>query len=191
MENENVNAEQTANENVNQENENGKATETENVNSNSTSEAKFTQAQVDDLIAKRLARETKKFEKKLEEAKKSNGTEPTDAEKITDLQNKLNESQKVILKYKLAKFSADANVKADRAEAFSRLIDLTDVDLSDDEALKDAVAETAKAYPEFLGKQNENSANETKGFIKAGAEKKDLTEEEKMRNQIRKAFGLK
>jgi hypothetical protein len=191
MENENVKgAEQTAENESTETTQNEDATQTENENSDSTGEAKFTQAQVDDLIAKRLARETKKFEKKLLEVQKKSETEPSDAEKITDLEKKLSERNAEILKYKLAKYAAEANVKAGRADAFSRLVDLTDVDITDDDALKDAIADAVKQYPEFLN-ATDNGADTTKGYIKAGAEKKDLTEEEKLRQQVRQALGLK
>lgn len=190
MENENKQAEQTATAESTEATTENKELETENVDTDSTSgTAKFTQAQVDEMISKRLARETKKFEKKLLEVQAKKGTEPTDAEKITDLENQLKNSNKEILKYKLSKFATEAKVKAGRAEAFSRLVDLSDVDTTDDEAIKEAVLEAVKAYPEFVDAKSETE--ETKGFIKAGAENKTLTEEQKMRDQVRKAFGLK
>lgn len=158
-------------------------------------EAKFTQAQVDELIAKRLSRETKKFEKKLLEAQTSASQEnPSDEEKIKKLEDDLASKDKEILNYKLAKIATELKVKPERIDAFLKLTDLGDIDVTDAEELKEALEKTSKDYPEFLitGEAPVKGEPEAKqGHIKAGVEKTEVSESDKLKEQIYTGLGLK
>lgn len=149
-------------------------------------EAKFTQSQVDELIAKRLQRETKKFEKKLEEAK--NPQPDLAAEELVEqLKKDLAARDGEILSYKLAKLASEANIRPERADAFIRLLDVKDIDTSDADALKDLIADAAKQYPEFT----KAPAEPNPGYVKAGVEKSIVSEDEKIKDQIYAGLGLK
>lgn len=155
-----------------------------------TPEKTFTQAEVDELIQKRIARELKKFDKKLAEAAKPTEEQVNLEDENKKLKDLLSSQNKQILNYEATKIAGTLNVKADRLEAFLRLADLSGVELDDKGTYKDEIKEAlesvAKDYPEFL---NVVEKKET-GAIKVGAAPSQLSAEDILRQQIEKGMGL-
>lgn len=155
-----------------------------------TPEKTFTQAEVDELIQKRIARELKKFDKKLAEAAKPTEEQVNLEDENKKLKDLLSSQNKQILNYEATKIASTLNVKADRLEAFLRLADLSGVELDDKGTYKDEIKEAlesvAKDYPEFL---NVVEKKET-GAIKVGAAPSQLSAEDILRQQIEKGMGL-
>lgn len=178
--------------NVNTETEVKEEVKTEEVatEDKSTSEKTFTQSEVDELIQKRIARETKKFEKKIAEAQKPTEEQISAEEEITNLKNLIASQNKQILNYEAGKIASTLNVRSDRMDAFLRLADLSEIELDDQGTYKDEIKEKIEAlaaeYPEFIKVEEKKE----KGGIKFGAETKQQNNEAE-EALIRNAFGLK
>ena len=155
-----------------------------------TPEKTFTQAEVDELIQKRIARETKKFEKKLTEAVKPSTEQISLEEQNTSLKNTIASLNKQILAYEAGKIASGLNIKSDRLDAFLRLADLSDVELDDKGTYKDEIKEKIEAlaadYPEFVIP----TKTEEKGYIKVGSAPAEVDQVELLRQQIEKGMGL-
>ena len=149
----------------------------------------FTQAELDAAIEKRLQREKKKAEKEAakiaEEAKAKD-----DSEEIKTLKELLKAKDKRIIKHESEKVAKEIGIDDDFIEAALALADFSEIELDnngevDADELKEALKSVIDKYPKFLAKKEE-----TKGFIKAGAEPKTETAVDKIEEQIRKAMGL-
>lgn len=143
----------------------------------------FTQAELDEIITKRLARV------------KQPETKETDNAKLTELQDALNAQYKKVMKYETEKIAGTLNFKPERLEAVLKLADLSDIKInkngefsSDD--IKAKLEKVAADFPEFVTEVKEIK-EENKGFIKAGVETSEIDKQEEILNQIRKGFGLK
>ena len=150
----------------------------------------FTQAELDAAIEKRLQREKKKAEKEAakiaEEAKAKD-----DSEEIKTLKELLKAKDKRIIKHESEKVAKEIGIDDDFIEAALALADFSEIELDnngevDADELKAALKSVIDKYPRFLAAKKE----ETKGFIKAGAEPKTETAVDKIEEQIRKAMGL-
>ena len=133
----------------------------------------FTQAELDAAIEKRLQREKKKAEK--------------EAAKIAE---EAKAKDKRIIKHESEKVAKEIGIDDDFIEAALALADFSEIELDnngevDADELKEALKSVIDKYPKFLAKKEE-----TKGFIKAGAEPKTETAVDKIEEQIRKAMGL-
>ena len=81
-------------------------------------EKTFTQKEVDDLIQKRIARETKKFEKKLAETNKPTEDQINLEDENKSLKEQLASLNNTILRYEAAKVASELNIKSERMDAF-------------------------------------------------------------------------
>lgn len=148
-------------------------------------EKTFTQAEVDELIQKRIAREIKKYEKKLNQPSQEQLSLEDENKNLKDNIASLN---KQILNYEAGKIAGTLNVKSDRLDAFLRLADLSQIELDSEGTYKDEIKEilegVAKEFPEFL------KITETKpvGEIKVGAAPAKLDDIELLRQQIRQGL---
>ncbi|PKM78530.1 MAG: hypothetical protein CVU90_01985 [Firmicutes bacterium HGW-Firmicutes-15] len=124
----------------------------------------FTQAQLDDVITKRLAREKKAWEKTLEEEKAKAAmteterfqSEKLEAQKLlADSQAKANQK---LLHAEIRVQSISLGVTENKLTYLSRLIDITDPNLLDangdvdDKAVKAAVSKILQDIPELASK---------------------------------------
>ena len=145
----------------------------------------FTQADLDAAIEKRLQRERKKAEKEAAKAEAKD-----DSEEIKTLKELLKAKDKRIIKHESEKVAKEIGIDDDFIEAALALADFSEIELDnngevDADELKEALKSVIDKYPKFLAKKEE-----TKGFIKAGAEPKTETAVDKIEEQIRKAMGL-
>lgn len=155
-------------------------------------EKKYSQADIDSIIEKRLARERKKAEKeaaKVKEAEKAKA----DSDEITALKEQLKAKDQKIIKQEATKAAVEIGIDKDFIDAAVALADLTELELDnngevDADELKEVLKSVVDKYPRFLAKKEETEVQ--KGFIKAGAEQKKETPVNKIEEQIRKAMGL-
>ena len=119
----------------------------------------FTQEELDAIIAKRLAREQKQWETKLEEEKaKANMTEQerlkAELEEAKQAGQKAAEAaNRRLISAELKVEAAAAGVPADRMDALAKLADLADAAVGDDgkvSGVKEAIASCLAANPFLL-----------------------------------------
>lgn len=150
-------------------------------------EKTFTQAEVDELIQKRIAREVKKYEKKLNQPSQE---QISLEDENTNLKNTITSLNKQIINFEAGKIASSLNVKSERLDAFLRLADLSEIELDDKGVYKDEIKEKieslAAEYPEFI----KDEKKEEKGFIKVGTVPTQLDQTEILRKQIEKGMGL-
>lgn len=155
-------------------------------------EKTFTQKEVDDLIQKRIARETKKFEKKLAETAKPSENQINLEDENATLKNQIASLNKQILTYEAGKIASTLNVRNDRLDAFLRLADLSDVELDDKGTYKDEIKEKIEAlvadFPEFVKTEDKKVGAITKI---GGPEANEKSKREAEDAYIRSIFGLK
>lgn len=111
-------------------------------------EKRFTQAEVDEMIQKRLRRERRKGgqEKAKGDDDKAKGKDDDDASKGVDVEERIN----VRLRNAEARSVArDLKVKPDRIRSVIRLADLDGIDPDDTDAIEDAIEEVLEDHPEF------------------------------------------
>lgn len=157
-----------------------------------TEEKLFTQADVDLLIEKRLAREKKKAE--AEKAKAEEATKAKDdSEEIKALKEMIRAKDQRIIRQEAAKVADTMGVDKDFIDAVIALADFSEITLDnnggvDVDELKDTLKGIIDKYPKFLAAKKVEEAS--KGFIKAGAEQKQEAPVNKIEEQIRRAMGL-
>jgi hypothetical protein len=156
-------------------------------------EKTFTQKEVDDLIQKRIARETKKFEKKLAETNKPTEDQINLEDENKSLKEQLASLNNTILRYEAAKVASELNIKSERMDAFLKICDLSEVTLDDKgtykDEIKDIIEAVAKEYPEFV--KVEEKKEENKGFVKVGLPQTESDKTSDLRNQIYAGLGIK
>lgn len=130
-------------------------------------EPRFTQAQVDALIDKRIGRERSKLERDLKAMAERDGMDEAErlkAEKV-DAEKAAADARREVLVERVttraARSALTAGVKADRVDRFMRLVDLSDLEAltadgkPDDDAITKAVADTLADVPEFAAKASQ------------------------------------
>lgn len=155
-------------------------------------EKKYSQADIDAIIEKRLQRERKKAERDAAKAKEAEKAKE-DSDEINALKKLLKSKDEKIIRQEAIKTAGTMGIDADFIDAAVALADLTELELDnngevDVDELKEALKSVIDKYPRFLAKKEEESTQ--KGFIKAGAEQKKETPASKIEEQIRKAMGL-
>lgn len=156
-------------------------------------EKTFTQKEVDDLIQKRIARETKKFEKKLAETNKPTEDQINLEDENKSLKEQLASLNNTILRYEAAKVASELNIKSERMDAFLKICDLSEVTLDDKgtykDEIKDIIEAVAKEYPEFV--KVEEKKEENKGFVKVGLPQTESDKTSDLQKQIYAGLGIK
>lgn len=133
-------------------------------------EPKLTQAEVDAIVEKRLARERKAWEKRQADEKAK--AEMDDAERAkaekAEAEKAVEEARQEVLTTKVEtaaeRYAIAAGVKADRVTKFLRLVDLDLDDLTDDgkvdgDAVKKLIDAEVAANPEFKGTTSKGGAS--------------------------------
>ena len=155
-------------------------------------EKKYSQADIDAIIEKRLQRERKKAERDAAKAKEAEKAKEN-SDELNALKEQLKAKDQKIIRQEASKTAATMGIDADFIDAAVALADLTELELDnngevDVDELKDALKSVIDKYPRFLAKKEDSES--PKGFIKAGAEQKKETPTSKIEEQIRKAMGL-
>lgn len=133
----------------------------------------FTQAEVDALIDKRIARERTKFESDLKTMK-----DRADMDEVARLKAELKDRDEALkakdaaaltgrVETRAERLAMAAGVNPKRVDRFMRLLDLTDLDTlatdgkPDDDAIKALIDAELDATPEFKGASSGNSGTPT------------------------------
>lgn len=122
----------------------------------------FSQDEVEKIVAKRESRLRKKLEKEAEEAKKK--AEMSESEKLKAEKEEaekrsadsLTKANQMLVKADAKVAAVAAGVKPERINKFLKLVDLSDIEVSeggepDGAAIKAAIAEALEDVPEFKG----------------------------------------
>lgn len=155
-------------------------------------EKKYSQADIDAIIEKRLQRERKKAERDAAKAKEAEKAKE-DSDELIALKKLLKAKDEKIIRQEAIKTAAEMGIDKDFIDAAVALADLTELELDnngevDVDELKETLKNVIDKYPRFLIKKEESES--PKGFIKAGTEQKKETPASKIEEQIRKAMGL-
>lgn len=125
-------------------------------------EKTLTQAEVDEIVKKRLGRERKAWEKEQAEAaerEKMTEAERLKAEKAEAeqaAQARTDAANQRVIRAEAKAAALAAKVKPDRAKAFLKIVDLDEIEVDDDgepdsAAIKEAVKAALELMPEFRG----------------------------------------
>jgi len=146
----------------------------------------FTQAELDKIIGERLKRERKDWETKVEEEKRK--AVMTEAERLKAERDEADKrastateaANRRIVRAEAKAQAAAAGIKADRLDYALRLADLSSIAIGEDGqpdgvALKVAIAQVAKDFPEILMGNGMSKAGGD--FSKANPSETPLTEE--------------
>lgn len=130
---------------------------------------KFTQADLDSAIDKRLARERRKHERELEKAKGGKGKDGKDS-KPDPNEERVTRAQGRVVKTEAKAAALAAGVDPKRVARFLRLVELddpgeflSDDDEPDEEAIAAAVEEALEDVPEFKAKSDDGDGKRGKG----------------------------
>ena len=189
------------NENVQEVTTTEEATTSETVTETTPAAEKlFTQAELDEIMEKRIQRERKKFEKKLEEARQTETKQDTkddNSEEITKLNDIIKKQNQRIIKNESLKVAKEMNIADEFLNAAIDLANFNEIEVDnngevDTDDVKEVLQSVIDKYPSFLAKKKEETKpEEVRGEVRVGVPQQEQTSENKLLDQIRKNMGLK
>ncbi len=123
-------------------------------------EPKFTQAQVDEMIAKRLRRERRRAGKG--DASNGDGKDGKDDKNDKSADDREARIEARLLKSEARSVARDLKVKPDRIAAVLRLADFKGITADDTEDISDALEEVLELYPEFKQEPEQDARPKTR-----------------------------